>query len=147
VVPAQAQPPVRVLVVDDSDVFQHVLSVMVAATPGFELVGTASCGREALHLIDLLDPQLVLVDLQLPELQGIETARRLSEQHPDLVVVLLAADRPVALALPSLTIVDRQDVSPDWLADFWRRQLVAAAAVATSGDEREQEEQRKPRRQ
>jgi DNA-binding NarL/FixJ family response regulator len=114
---------VRVLVVDDSDVFQHVLSVLVAATPGFDLVGTASCAREALHLIDLLDPQLVLVDLQMPEHQGIETARRLCVQHPDLVVVLLAADRPVSLALPSLVIVDRSDVSPEWLAAFWRRHV------------------------
>ena len=111
----------RVLVVDDSEVFAHVLSVLVAATPDFELVGTASCAREALHLIDLLDPQLVLVDLQMPEMQGIETARRLRKQHPDLVVVLLAADRPVSVALPSLVIVDRDDVSPDWLAAFWRR--------------------------
>ena len=120
-VSAQAQLPVRVLVVDESDVFQHVLSVMVAATPAFEVVGTASSGREALHLIDALDPQLVLIDLQLPEQEGIATARRLREQHSDLVVVLLTADRPVSLALPSLTIVDRQDVSPEWLAAFWRR--------------------------
>jgi DNA-binding NarL/FixJ family response regulator len=112
---------VRVLVVDDSDVFQHALCVVVAGTPAFEVVGHASSGREALHLIDALDPQLVLVDLHMPELEGIETARRLSEQHPDLTVVLLAADRPVSLALPSLVIVDRQDVSPEWLADFWRR--------------------------
>jgi DNA-binding NarL/FixJ family response regulator len=121
VVSAQAHLPVRVLVVDESDVFQHVLSVMVAATPTFEVVGTASSGREALHLIDALDPQLVLIDLQLPEHEGIKTARRLREQHPHLVVVLLTADRPVSLALPSLTIVDRQDVSPEWLVAFWRR--------------------------
>jgi DNA-binding NarL/FixJ family response regulator len=112
---------VRVLVVDGSEVFQHVLSVLTAATPGFELVGTASCGREALHLIDLLDPQLVLIDLQAPELKSIETARRLRAQHRDLVVVLLAANRPMSLALPSLLIVDKQDVSPEWLANFWRR--------------------------
>lgn len=111
----------RVLVVDDSDVFQHALGVMVAATSGFEVVGTASSAREALHLIDALDPELVLVDSQMPELDGLETARRLGEQHPGLVVVLLAADRPVSVALPSLTIVDREDASPAWLVDFWRR--------------------------
>jgi DNA-binding NarL/FixJ family response regulator len=121
---------VRVLVVDDSDVFQHALSVLVAAAPGFELVGTASCTREALHLIELLDPDLVLVDLQMPELQGIETARRLSRQHPDLVVVLLAANRPVSVALPSLVIVDRADVSPEWLAAFWRRNGERPAALS-----------------
>ena len=111
----------RVLVVDDSDVFQHVLSVLVAAAPGFDVVGTASSRREALHLIDVLDPQLVLVDLQMSELNGIETARRLRDLHPDLVVVLLTTNRPSSLALPSLVVVDRQDVSPQWLAAFWRR--------------------------
>jgi DNA-binding NarL/FixJ family response regulator len=112
--------PVRVLLVD-SEVFQHALGVLVAATPGFEVVGTASSAREALHLIDVLEPQLVLVDLQMPEADGIETARRLREQHSDLEVVLLAANRPVSLALPSLVIVDKNDVSPHWLGDFWRR--------------------------
>ena len=157
---ALAQTPVRVLVVDDSEVFQHVLRVLVAATPAFEVVGTASSRREALHLIDALDPQLVLVDLQMPELEGIETACRLREQHPDPMVVLLAANRPMSLALPSLVIVDKQDVSPEWLADFWRRhgdrkaaagearfRLVAAAVAAARSDERQhEEEKRKPHR-
>ena len=118
----------RVIVVDDSDVFRKVVSEVAAATPGFEVVGTASSRREALHLIDALDPQLVLVDLQMPELAGIETATRLREQHPDLVVVLLTANRPVSLALPSLVIVDRLDVSPEWLESFWRRQDLRQAS-------------------
>jgi response regulator of citrate/malate metabolism len=121
-VSGQGQTPVRVLVVDDSELFQSVLGALVAATPGFEVVGTASCGREALHLIEALDAQLVLVDLRLPEQDGIEAARRLGEQHPDVAVVLLTtATRAVSLALPSLVIVDRREVSPEWLADFWRR--------------------------
>ena len=111
----------RVLVVDDSEVFQHVLSALVASTPGFEVVGAASSGREALHLIDVLDAQLVLVDLHMPELNGIETAKRLRERHPDVELVLITADRRPSLALPSLVIVDKRDLSPEWLADFWRR--------------------------
>jgi DNA-binding NarL/FixJ family response regulator len=111
---------VRVLVVDDSEVFQHVLSALVASTPGFEVVGAASSGREALHLIDVLDAQLVLVDLHMPELDGIETAKRLREHHPDVELVLITADRRPSLALPSLVIVDKRDLSPEWLADFWR---------------------------
>lgn len=118
---AQDQTPARVLVVDDSEVFQHVLSALVASTPGFEVIGAASSGREALHLIDVLDAQLVLVDLHMPELDGIETAKRLRERHPDVEVVLVTADRRPSLALPSLVIVDKRDLSPEWLADFWRR--------------------------
>jgi DNA-binding NarL/FixJ family response regulator len=120
-VSAQDQTPARVLVVDDSEVFQHVLSALVASAPGFEVIGTASSGREALHLIDVLDAQLVLVDLHMPELDGIETAKRLRERHPDVEVVLITADRRSSLALPSLVIVDKRDLSPEWLADFWRR--------------------------
>jgi len=120
-VSAQDQTPVRVLVVDDSEVFQHVLSALVGSAPGFEVVGAASSGREAVHLIDVLDAQLVLVDLHMPELDGIETAKRLRERHPDVEVVLITGDRRPSLALPSLVIVDKRDLSPEWLADFWRR--------------------------
>jgi DNA-binding NarL/FixJ family response regulator len=67
-VPAQDQSLVRVLIVDDGQVFGNVLNVMVAATPGFEVVGVASSVREALYLIDALDPQLVLADLHTAEL-------------------------------------------------------------------------------
>jgi DNA-binding NarL/FixJ family response regulator len=120
-VSAQDQAPVRVLVVDDSEVFQHVLSALVSAVPGFEVVGAASSGREALHLIDVLEAQLVLVDLRLPELDGIETAKRLRERHRDVEIVLVTADGRASLALPSLKIVDKRDLSPEWLSDFWRR--------------------------
>jgi DNA-binding NarL/FixJ family response regulator len=120
-VSAQDQAPVRVLVVDDSEVFQHVLSALVSAAPGFEVVGAASSGREALHLIDVLEAQLVLVDLHMPELDGIETAKRLRERHRDVEIVLITADGRPSLALPSLKIVDKRDLSPEWLSDFWRR--------------------------
>jgi CheY-like chemotaxis protein len=51
-----AQVPVRVLVVDDSEVFRNVMSAVVAATPGFEVVGGGSSGHEALSLVDSLGP-------------------------------------------------------------------------------------------
>ena len=114
--------PVRVLVVDDSVVYQYAICAVVAATPGFEVVGTASSGREALDLVPVVDPQLVLLDVQMPELDGIETARRIQRSHPDLVILLLTAgsSTPEDELLPA--IQDKGDISPEWLTDFWQHQ-------------------------
>lgn len=113
--------PVRVLVVDDSEVFRNVLAVVVAGTPGFEVVGSASSGREALFLVEELAPHLVLLDLQMPDIDGIETALRIRRYHPDVVVLLLTATRQASLDDSSLTIKDKRDLSSKWLIDFWRR--------------------------
>lgn len=118
---AQNQTPVRVLVVDDSEVFLNVLSAVVTTAPGFDVIGTASSGREALFLVDELAPHLVLLDLQMPDLDGIETAIRLRRHHPGVVVLLLTAANRVSLSDSSLTIEDKRDLSAEWLAEFWRR--------------------------
>jgi DNA-binding NarL/FixJ family response regulator len=113
--------PVRVLVVDDSEVFRNALFALVAATPGFQAVGLASSGREALHLIDALDVQFVLLDLQMPDIDGIETALRIRRHHPDVVVLLLTATSRASLRTSLLTVEDKRDLSAEWLTDYWRR--------------------------
>jgi CheY-like chemotaxis protein len=118
---AQPQLPVRVLVVDDSEVFRNVLWAVVAATQGFEVVGTASSGREALFLVDSLEPDLVLLDVQMPDIDGIETARRIRRRYADVVVLLLTATRQAFLSDASLTVEDKRELSSEWLRDFWRR--------------------------
>ncbi len=111
----------RVLVVDDSDVFRNVMRAVVAATPGFEVVGDGSSGREALALVESLGPHLVLLDLYMPELDGIETALRIRRRYPDTVVLLLTAARKAHVADRWLRVEDKRDLSPEWLADFWQR--------------------------
>jgi CheY-like chemotaxis protein len=121
VVFAQDQTPVRVLVVDDSYPYRFILGAEVKATPGFELVGVASSGLEALDLLTSTDPQLVLLDLQMPELDGIETARRMHQQQPGVVVLLLTEPGGTPPDDVSLPIVDKGDLSSRRLADFWLR--------------------------
>ena len=112
----------RVLVVDDSDVCQHALCAVVTATPGFEVVGTASSGREALDLVaSLAGLQLVLLDVRMPGLDGVETAQRIRHRHPDVAVVLLTATELTSEDDASLAIEDKLLVSPRWLAGVWRR--------------------------
>jgi CheY-like chemotaxis protein len=113
---------VPVLVVDDIDVAQTALCAVVEETPGFELVGVASSGREALTLIGSFGPPLlVLLDFFTPGLNGIETARQIRREHPDVVVVLVSASPETAADDPSLVIEYKGDVSPRWLAALWRR--------------------------
>jgi len=112
---------VRVLVVDDSEVFRNVMCAVVAAAPGFEVVGDASSGREALALIEVLDPHLVLLDLYMPEVDGLATALDMRRRYPDVVVLLLTAARRAHVADQWLRVEDKRDLSPQWLADIWRR--------------------------
>jgi CheY-like chemotaxis protein len=121
VMAAQDQLPVRVLVVDDSEVFRNVMAVVVAETPGFDVVGRASSGREALYFIEVLAPQLVLLDVSMPDMDGIETARRIRRHFPDVVVLLLTASRRATLDDLAVTIEDKHDLSSEWLIEFWRR--------------------------
>jgi len=124
---------VRVLVVDDSEVFRNVMAAVVAATPGFDVVGRASSGREALHLVDELAPQLVLLDLRMPDIDGIETALRIRRHDPDVVVLLLTASQQACLSDPSLTVEDKSELSSEWLIEFWRRHIDPDFSAAGRG--------------
>jgi DNA-binding NarL/FixJ family response regulator len=67
---------------------------VIGATAGFELLGEAASGEEALDLADRVDPDLVLVDLRMPGMDGLETCRRLRATHPAATVVLVSTDEP-----------------------------------------------------
>ena len=83
---------VGVLVVDDNAGFRRAALEVVGATPGFEPLGEAASGEEALALAAELKPELILLDVRMPVMDGIETARRLSTEHPGAVIVLISID-------------------------------------------------------
>jgi DNA-binding NarL/FixJ family response regulator len=127
--------PVRVLTVDDQELFRGVARDVIDATPGFESVGEAENGEEALRAVDRLAPELVLLDVRMPGIDGIEVARRLSESHPETLVVLISIedplDLPSAIALRDVVpLVRKQDFGPGMLRRLWRereRERVADA--------------------
>lgn len=80
---------IRVLVVDDQALFREGLRAVLSADAGLEVVGEAANGEEALRACERLRPDVVLMDLKMPELDGVAATRRLHVQHPRARVVVL----------------------------------------------------------
>src|SRR5919107_3332217 len=115
---------VRVLTVDDQEVFRGVTRDVIDATPGFKAVGEAASGEEGLEAVERLSPDLVLLDVRMPGMDGIEVARRLAAAHPDTVVVLISMeegiDVPSAAQLSVIELVRKQDFGPRLLRRLWQ---------------------------
>ena len=80
----------RILLADDHGVLRGGLRVLLNQQPGFEVVGEAADGREALRLADELHPDLALVDITMPLMDGIEVTRALKERQPGVIVLILS---------------------------------------------------------
>jgi two-component system invasion response regulator UvrY len=120
------QPPtaVSVFCVDDHPDFRDVLCSLVAATPGFRLVGQASSGEEAVIVVPTVRPDLVLMDLNMPGIGGFRAAEVLASGRRDLVIALISAD-PVELSPRVAThggeiaFVGKTELSSRRLLDLW----------------------------
>jgi CheY-like chemotaxis protein len=113
----------RVLAVDDSEIFLQVADSVVSGTAGLRLVGTAASGEEALELLPHLQPDLVLLDVHMPGIGGMETASIIGRDSPQTVVVLVSAE-PAGLAaaaksVGAVAILSKVDLSPDMLDQLW----------------------------
>ena len=81
--------PLRVLIADDHPVFRDGLQALLASLPDAEVVGEASTGEEAVEAALLLQPDVILLDLHMPEGNGIEAARRIRQTAPQVGVLVL----------------------------------------------------------
>jgi two-component system, NarL family, invasion response regulator UvrY len=115
---------VTILAVDDNQGFRDVLREVIAAAPGFLLVGEARSGEEAIKAVRLLSPLLVLMDLMMPGIGGTAAARHIVRRHPDVAVVLISVDDPsldpevVALG-NAVTCALKRDLRPQKLCELW----------------------------
>ena len=115
---------VRVLVVDDQAPFRIAARAVVRATAGFEVVGEAKSGEEAVDQAGAVSPDLVLMDINMEGIGGIEATRRITEAHPAIRVVLLstydAEDLPDdARRCGAAAYVHKEQFGPDVLEKVW----------------------------
>ncbi|MER3401439.1 MAG: DNA-binding response regulator [Thermoflexus sp.] len=81
----------RILVVDDHEVVRLGIRLLLQGRPGFELVGEAENGAQAVALVERLRPDLVILDVRLPDGDGLEVCAEITRQHPEVQVLILTA--------------------------------------------------------
>ncbi|MEE1748765.1 response regulator transcription factor [Streptomyces sp. JV184] len=123
-------PPIRVLIVDDQMMVREGFSVLLNAMPGIEVVGEAVDGRQAIAQVAALRPDVVLMDIRMPELNGIEATREIVAADADAKVLVLTTfdlDEYVYQAL-------RAGASGFLLKDASARQLADGVRVVAAGE-------------
>jgi DNA-binding NarL/FixJ family response regulator len=86
----RAQAIYRILVAEDDQSFLETLEAVLEADPRFEIVGVARNGRESVELAETLDIDAVVMDIEMPELDGVQATRQLREVSPDLPVLAIS---------------------------------------------------------
>jgi two-component system invasion response regulator UvrY len=114
---------VPVLVVDDLPSFRRAVAGVIAVADGFELAGEAASGEEALGFLQQHAVGVVLMDVNMPGIGGLEAARRIRCRHPEIVVVLLSVNNTEDLPRDAMVLGaiyrHKDRFGPDELEALW----------------------------
>ncbi|HEX3812625.1 MAG TPA: response regulator transcription factor [Mycobacteriales bacterium] len=121
--------PIRILLVDDHEMVRTGLRSFLDLQPDMDVVGEAGSGEQALALLPRLQPDVVVLDLVLPGMTGVEAARRMRQDHPDVKVVALTSFAGQDLVLPAV----RAGVAGYLLKDVGAAELADALRAAHAG--------------
>ena len=120
---------IKVLLVDDSWVVREKLRAILLLEPVIELIGEAADGKEALEMLEQLFADVVVLDLNLPEISGIETARRIHINHPDINMIIISMQSDPHYVKESL----RAGVMAYLLKDCAFEELIEAVHTVAAG--------------
>ena len=123
------QAPIRILLVDDHPLMRRGMRDLLAMEDDLLPVGEAGTGEEALRLVDELDPDLILLDLNMPGMNGLETLQRLREAKVDARIILFTVSDDQSHVLEAL----RQGADGYLLKDMDPEQLVEQVRAAANG--------------
>jgi two-component system invasion response regulator UvrY len=117
---------VSVLIVDDQLPFRAVARTVIGLTAGFEVAAEAESGEDAVSVAAEQRPDLVLMDINLPGINGIEATRRIRAAQPDIAVILLStyseADLPAdARDCGAIAYVHKEDFGPALVKELWQQ--------------------------
>ncbi len=123
---------VRVVIVDDQLPFRRAAQAVVESTDSFVVVGAFETAEQGMAAADDLRPDLILMDVNLPGIDGVEASRRLRVQNPDIVVILLSSYDEAEFAdltsdCGAAAYLPKASFGPDRLEELWS--AIAASRV------------------
>jgi DNA-binding NarL/FixJ family response regulator len=118
--------PVHVLICDDQEAFRAAAREVVNATRGFDVVGETETGEESVVAAGRLHPDLVLMDVHLPGMDGLEASRRIRAANPKVAVLLLSTYDREEFAVRivesgAIAFISKAAFGPDGLMEIWAR--------------------------
>ena len=133
--------PLRVLIVDDAVVFRRGLTDMLSDVPYIEVVGTAANGKIALMKIPNLKPDALILDVEMPEMDGIATLQALRDQYPIIKVIMLSihtlrgADKTLeALSLGAVDFVSKPEVDLAGTFHEYAEEIISKVRMAANAN-------------
>jgi DNA-binding NarL/FixJ family response regulator len=120
---------IRVLIVDDQAIVAEGLKVVLSASPNIEVIGIAEDGEQGVEQVGKLQPDLVLMDLKMPVLNGVGATRLIRQNHPDIPVLILTTYDDDAWVIDAI----RAGASGYLLKDSGRDEIVAAIEGTIAG--------------
>jgi DNA-binding NarL/FixJ family response regulator len=128
--------PVRVLVADDQPPFRKAVRAVIELLPGFDLVEEVDSGEAAVDAAASVEPDLVLMDVQMVGIGGVEATRRITAARPETVVVLVSSYRfeDVAAAVAesgAAAFVQKDEFGPRTLSELWASRADLPAPTGT----------------